>query len=58
MISRKLPFNKKQIEEIVKNYPTPFHIYDEEGIRKNARRLYKAFSWAKGFKNTSRFFSF
>ena len=51
MISRKLPFNKKQIEEIVKNYPTPFHIYDEEGIRKNARRLYKAFSWAKGFKN-------
>src|SRR3990167_754511 len=51
MISRKLPFNKKQIEEIVKKYPTPFHIYDEEGIRKNARRLYKAFSWAKGFKN-------
>ena len=27
---------KEQIEEIVKTYPTPFHIYDEKGIRKYA----------------------
>lgn len=39
-----------QIREIVKTYPTPFHIYDEKGIRENARRLFKAFSWNKGFK--------
>lgn len=41
---------KKQIEEIAKNFPTPFHIYDEKGIRENARKLYEAFSWNKGFK--------
>ncbi|MCX6800583.1 MAG: diaminopimelate decarboxylase [Candidatus Diapherotrites archaeon] len=45
-----LPFTKKQIEEIIEKYPTPFHIYDERGIRENARKLYKAFSWCKGFK--------
>lgn len=41
---------KEQIEEIVKTYPTPFHIYDERGIRENARALKEAFSWNKGFK--------
>ncbi|MBQ3599930.1 MAG: diaminopimelate decarboxylase [Lachnospiraceae bacterium] len=41
---------KEQIEEIVKTYPTPFHIYDEKGIRENARKLKEAFSWNKGFK--------
>ncbi len=47
----KKPFvTKEQIEEIVKEYPTPFHIYDEKGIRENARRLKEAFSWNKGFK--------
>ena len=47
----KIPFvTKEQIEEIVKTYPTPFHIYDEKGIRENARRLKNAFSWNKGFK--------
>ncbi len=44
-------FNKKQIERIIKDYPTPFHIYDEKGIRENAKRLYKTFLWAPGFKN-------
>lgn len=39
-----------KIREIVKSYPTPFHIYDEEGIRKNAESLNKAFAWNKGFK--------
>ena len=47
----KKPFvTKEMIEEIVKKYPTPFHIYDEKGIRENARALYKAFSWNKGYK--------
>lgn len=41
---------KEQIAEVVKNYPTPFHIYDEKGIRENARNMAKAFSWNKGFK--------
>ena len=47
----KKPFvTKEQIEEIVKSYPTPFHIYDEKGIRENARAMMKAFSWNPGFK--------
>ncbi len=41
---------KEQIEEIVKTYPTPFHIYDEKSIRENARKLKQAFSWNPGFK--------
>ena len=47
----KKPFvTLEQIEEITKTYSTPFHIYDEKGIRENARRLKEAFSWNKGFK--------
>lgn len=47
----KTPFiTKAKAEEIIREIPTPFHIYDEEGIRENARKLYKAFSWNKGFK--------
>lgn len=47
----KQPFiTKEEINEITKTYPTPFHIYDEVGIRKNVEGLYKAFSWNKGFK--------
>ncbi len=38
-----------QLEELVKQYPTPFHLYDEKGIRENARRLHAAFAWNKGF---------
>ncbi len=41
---------KEQIEEIVKEYPTPFHIYDEKGIRANAQAMKDAFAWNKGFK--------
>lgn len=50
MPGKKLPFTKSQMEEIIKKYPTPFHIYDEKGIRENAKRLKKAFEWNKGFK--------
>ena len=41
---------KAQIEEIVKTYPTPFHIYDEKGIRAKAQALKEAFSWNPGYK--------
>lgn len=40
----------EQLNEIVKTYKTPFHLYDEAGIRKNAERLNQAFSWNKGFR--------
>ncbi|MBQ9156547.1 MAG: diaminopimelate decarboxylase [Eubacterium sp.] len=47
----KRPFvTKEQLESIVKEYPTPFHLYDEKGIRETARNLNEAFSWNKGFK--------
>ena len=47
----KRPFiTKEKAEEIKRIYPTPFHVYDEDGIEKNADELYSAFSWNKGFK--------
>jgi diaminopimelate decarboxylase len=47
----KKPFvNLEQLKEIVEKYPTPFHLYDEKGIRENARKLREAFAWNKGFK--------
>ena len=47
----KEPFlTKKEVEQIANNYPTPFHIYNEDGIRNTARDLKKAFEWNKGFK--------
>ena len=39
-----------EVREIVKTYPTPFHLYDERGIRENAKRVYDAFSWNPGFR--------
>lgn len=42
--------SKEQVEAIAKEYPTPFYLYDEKGIRETARKLYKAFSWNPGFK--------
>lgn len=47
----KLPFvTKEQLDQIIKEYPTPFHLYDEKGIRANAKALKEAFAWNKGFK--------
>ncbi len=47
----KKPFvTLEQLQEIVKEYPTPFHLYDERGIRENARALRKAFAWNPGFQ--------
>ena len=41
---------KEQVEQIVAKYPTPFHLYDEKGIRENVKALKEAFSWNKGFR--------
>ncbi len=47
----KTPFvNKAQLEAICAEYATPFHLYDEKGIRENARKLHQAFSWNPGYK--------
>ena len=48
MTEKKVPFTTEQIKDIIRKYPTPFHIYDEKAIRENARRFYKAFSWVPG----------
>jgi len=50
MPEKKVPFTREQIEAITEEYPTPFHIYDEQAIRENARRLVRAFSWAPDFR--------
>ena len=50
-MSKKIPFvTKEQVAQIAAKYPTPFYLYDEKGIRETARRVNKAFSWNKGFK--------
>lgn len=50
MTTKHIPFSKPQIEKIIEQYPTPFHIYDEKGIREYARKFIKTFSWNPGFK--------
>jgi len=47
---RNLPFTKDALEAIVEKFPTPFHIYDEAGIRANVKRLQESFSWNEGFR--------
>ena len=49
-MNKKTFVSKEQIEEIVKDYPTPFHLYDEAGIRENAKAVKEAFAWNKGFR--------
>ncbi|WP_438478580.1 diaminopimelate decarboxylase [Streptococcus pluranimalium] len=47
----KTPFvSRQELDKITEQFPTPFHLYDEKGIREKARALNKAFSWNKGFK--------
>ena len=48
---KKQPFvTKEKLEEIIAEFPTPFHLYDEKGLRENAQALKEAFSWNPGFK--------
>jgi diaminopimelate decarboxylase len=50
MSEKSIPFSKQDLEKIIEQYPTPFHIYDEKAIRENARRFKEAFDWNEGFK--------
>ena len=50
MAEKNLPFTREALEQIVRQYPTPFHIYDEAAIRNNARKFTAAFAWAPNFK--------
>ncbi len=49
-MEKKTFVTKEQLEEIVKEYPTPFHLYDEKGIRENMKALKDAFAWNPGYK--------
>lgn len=50
MTGKSVPFTEQQIKKIIELESTPFHIYDEKGIRENVRNLLQAFSWVPGFK--------
>ena len=50
-VKEKRPFlTEAEAQQMVADVPTPFHVYDEKGIRANARRINEAFSWNKGFR--------
>ena len=49
-LEKKTFVTKEQLDEIVKTYPTPFHLYDEKGIRENIKAIREAFAWNPGFK--------
>jgi len=49
-MSKELFVTKEKLEEIKSKIPTPFHLYDEKGLRANAKALSEAFSWNKGFR--------
>jgi diaminopimelate decarboxylase len=58
MATKQVPFSRDFIEEVAREHPTPFHIYDEQAIRENARAMNSAFSWVPdtdgtpgGFRN-------
>ncbi len=48
--TKRFPLSREVLERVCRDHPTPFHLYDEEGIRRNARRLLAAFSWNRGFR--------
>ncbi|MBT8042499.1 MAG: diaminopimelate decarboxylase [Pontiella sp.] len=50
MAEKKIPLSREALEKLTERFPTPFHMYDERGIRENARRLQAAFAWNSGFK--------
>lgn len=50
MVAKNLPCSEEKLRAIAEKYGTPFHIYDEKGIRENARALNKAFAWAPSFR--------
>ncbi|MBR2215662.1 MAG: diaminopimelate decarboxylase [Selenomonadaceae bacterium] len=50
MPEKNFPLTGEQLKEIIKEYPTPFHLYDEKAIRENIRALKNAFAWAPEFR--------
>lgn len=50
-MTKDVPFNLERMKVTVKTYPTPFHIYDEKGIRATAQSFNKVFAWAPAFTN-------
>lgn len=50
-MTKSLPFSEEAIRAVCEKFPTPVYLYDEQGIRENARALQNAFSWAPKFKN-------
>ena len=50
MTEKTFPLDEKTLREIIKKYPTPFHLYDEKTIKENFRRLRNTFSWAAEFR--------
>lgn len=51
MSEKKLPLSDEKMISLANTYPTPFHLYDEQAIRANARAFNELFSWVPGFKN-------
>ncbi|MBF0819652.1 diaminopimelate decarboxylase [Streptococcus acidominimus] len=49
-MSKEAFISKEALDRVTATFPTPFHLYDEKGIRQKARALYQAFAWNKGFK--------
>src|SRR5437867_84082 len=49
-MARTLPVTRERLAELITQYPTPFHLYDEAGIRRSAQALAGAFAWAGGFR--------
>jgi len=49
-MQKPLPFDAATVRRIAEQYPTPFYLYDEHGIRDSARRLNAAFAWCPGFR--------
>lgn len=50
MTHKQFPWTKAEIEAVAAQYPTPFYLYDEHGLREQVRQLNAAFSWNPGFK--------
>lgn len=48
---KSLPFNLQDMQGIITRYPTPFHVYDQNGMSATAKGLYEAFKWAPGYTN-------
>lgn len=51
MAEKILPLDREALEKLTETYPTPFHLYNEQAIRENARSFYKVFDWIDGFRN-------